>query len=170
MQLNVAEADGVFYVARVNGRVASLHLHPPKAGGRMTDTAEIEVVAGKGIESEPRYFERTNRFGKQSRRHMTLIEREIVSAHGETLKATIPPGLVKSNVETTGVDLISLIGKKVQIGDAILFFYEPRLPCDQMDRIIPGMRLLMCDKRQGVIAEVVQSGRIKIGDELRIVE
>jgi hypothetical protein len=39
-----------------------------------------------------------------------------------------------------------------------------------MDRIIPGMRLLMCDKRQGVIAEIVQSGHIKIGDELRIVE
>jgi MOSC domain-containing protein YiiM len=52
----------------------------------------------------------------------------------------------------------------------VLLFYEPRLPCDQMDRLIPGMRLRMCDKRQGVIAEVVKSGRIKIGDELRPVE
>jgi MOSC domain-containing protein YiiM len=154
----------------VNGRVASLHLHPDKAGGRMTDTNEIEVVVGKGIRGEPRYFERKGRSGQPSRRNLTLIEREIVDEHSKTLKAEIAPGLVKSNVETTGVDLISLIGKKVQIGDAILNFYEPRLPCDQMDRIIPGMRLLMCDKRQGVIAEVVQSGHIKIGDELRILE
>lgn len=154
----------------VLGRIASLHLHPQKAGQRMTDTSEVEVVVGKGIVGEPRYFERKNRSGQPSRRNVTLIEREIVARHSETLKTEIPPGLVKSNVETTGVDLISLIGKNVQIGDAVLKFYEPRLPCDQMDRIIPGMRLLMCDKRQGVIAEIVKSGRIKIGDELRVVE
>jgi MOSC domain-containing protein YiiM len=136
----------------------------------MTDTNEIEVVVGKGIRDEPRYFGRKSRSGQPSRRNVTLIEREIVSQHATTLKAQIPPGLVKSNVETTGVDLISLIGKKVQIGEAILNFYEPRLPCDQMDRIIPGMRILMCDKRQGVIAEIVQSGRIKVGDELRVLE
>lgn len=161
---------GVSYVADVNGRVASLHLHPEKAGGRMADTNEIEVVVGKGIVGEPRYFGRTNREGRPSRRNVTLIEREIVVEHAEALKADITPGLVKSNVETTGVDLISLIGKRVQIGDAILNFYEPRLPCDQMDRIIPGMRLLMCDERQGVVAEVLQSGRIKVGDELQVLE
>jgi MOSC domain-containing protein YiiM len=154
----------------VNGRVASLHLHPEKAGQRMTATAEFEVEVGKGIRGEPRYFERKKRSGEPSRRHVTLIEREIVAQHAEALKTDITPGLVKSNIETIGVDLISLIGKKVQIGDAILNFYEPRLPCDQMDRIIPGLRLRMCDKRQGVIAEVIKSGHIKIGDELRIVE
>ena len=155
---------------QVLGRVASLHLHPEIAGQRMTDAAEIEVVAGKGILNEPRYFDRKNRSGQPSRRNVTVIEREILMQHAEALKSDITPGLVKSNVETTGVDLISLIGKKVQIGDAVLNFYEPRLPCDQMDRIIPGMRLLMCDKRQGVVAEIFKSGRIKIGDELRIVE
>lgn len=136
----------------------------------MTDTAEIEVVAGKGIFGEPRYFERKKRSGEPSRRHVTLIEREIVDQHAKALSAELPPGRVKSNIETTGVDLIALIGKNVQIGTAVLNFYEPRLPCDQMDRIIPGLRLLMCDKRQGVIAEIVKSGHIKIGDELRIVE
>ncbi len=136
----------------------------------MTDTPQIEVVAGKGILGEPRYFERKNRSGQPSRRHITLIEREIVGQHADALKTPIEPGVVKSNIETTGVDLISLIGKTVQIGDALLNFYEPRLPCDQMDRIIPGLRLRMCDKRQGVIAEVVKSGRIKIGDELRVIE
>lgn len=136
----------------------------------MTDTSDIEVVAGKGILGEPRYFERKRRTGEPSRRHVTLIEREIVAQHAKALHANITPGLVKSNIETTGVDLIALIGKKVQIGDAILNFYEPRLPCDQMDRIIPGLRLLMCDKRQGVIAEIVKSGHIKVGDGLRIVQ
>jgi MOSC domain-containing protein YiiM len=152
------------------GCVASLHLHSEKPGIRMTDTPQIEVVAGKGILGEPRYFQRKNRSGQPSRRHITLIEREIVTQHADALKSAINPGVVKSNVETTGVDLISLIGKTVQIGDALLNVYEPRLPCDQMDRIIPGLRLLMCDKRQGVIAEVVKSGHIKIGDELRVIE
>src|SRR3954468_15262969 len=79
--LNVAERAGVSYVDDVNGRVASLHLHPEKAGGRMTDTNEIEVVVAKGIRDEPRYFERTSRSGQPSRRNLTLIEREIVSQH-----------------------------------------------------------------------------------------
>jgi MOSC domain-containing protein YiiM len=152
------------------GRVASIHLHSPKASTPMTDTSEIELEAGKGIVGEPRYHGRKNRFGKQTRRHVSLIEREIIAEHAKALNANIPPGFVKSNIETTGVDLIALIGKKIQIGDAVLNFYEPRLPCDQMDRLIPGMRLLMCDKRQGVIAEIVKSGHIKVGDELRIVE
>jgi MOSC domain-containing protein YiiM len=152
------------------GRIASLHLHPEKAGKPFSDVSEIEVEAGSGIVGEPRYYQRKNRHGQASRRHVTLIEREQVAGHAAALNAKIPPGLVRSNVETTGVVLISLIGQKIQIGEAVLLFYEPRLPCDQMDRLIPGMRLRMCDKRQGVIAEVVKSGRIKIGDELRPVE
>jgi MOSC domain-containing protein YiiM len=178
--IDVAQTRVVSYVAFVNaneatnakplGRVTSIHLHSPKASTPMTDTSEIELEAGKGIVGEPRYYGRKNRFGKQTRRQVTLIEREIIVEHAKALNANISPGFVKSNIETSGVDLISLIGKKIQIGDAVLNFYEPRLPCDQMDRLIPGMRLLMCDKRQGVVAEIVRSGHIKIGDELRIVE
>jgi MOSC domain-containing protein YiiM len=45
-----------------------------------------------------------------------------------------------------------------------LFFYEPRIPCEKMDRICQGLRALMENNRQGVLAQVVRTGIIRVGD------
>jgi len=150
------------------GHVASLHLHPDEPGAALRSVEEIEVVADKGIVGEPRYFERISRHsGKATRRQISLIEREQIAEHAAVLGLeSIPPGTVRSNIETTGINLIALIGKEIQIGEAVLRFYEPRTPCAQMDAICSGLRNLMNDGRQGVMAEVVKSGRIHIGDTL----
>ena len=52
----------------------------------------------------------------------------------------------------------------------LLLFYEARTPCDKMDRVAPGLRALMADGRQGVLAEVLRPGRIRVGDALRLVK
>src|SRR5262249_42876869 len=104
------------------GRVASLHLHPNEPGAVMQTTQQIEVVEAKGIQNEPRYFGRTSRdTGQPNKRQITLMERELISEHAATLGLeAISPGAVRSNIETTGIDLVSLIGKEVEIGEAIL--------------------------------------------------
>ena len=83
---------------------------------------------------------------------------------------TIPAGAVRSNIETSGLKLASLIGHRVAIGTAILHLYELRDPCDKMDAICQGLRELMLDGKQGVLAEVVQSGRISVGDTIEPAE
>jgi hypothetical protein len=150
------------------GRIASLHLHPETAGAPLTHAESIEVIAGKGILNEPRYFEKiSSSTGQPSRRHVSLIERELISEHATALGLqTIPPGAVRSNIETFGVDLMELVGKEIQIGEAVLHFYEPRTGCEKMDRICQGLRELMKDNRVGVIAEVVRSGKIRVGDSI----
>jgi len=152
------------------GTVASLHLHPPAPGAPLQQANSIEVIAGNGILGEPRYFERRSRAtGKPTRRQVSLIEREQITQHAFTLGLDkIPPGAVRANIETTGVDLIALIGRDVVIGSAILHFYEPRKPCEKMDAICVGLRELMEPNRQGVMAEVVQSGRISVGDRVEV--
>jgi len=152
------------------GTVASLHLHPPAPGAPLQQADSIEVITGKGILGEPRYFERRSRAtGKLTRRQVSLIEREQITQHAFTLGLDkIPPGAVRANIETTGVDLIALIGRDVVIGSAILHFYEPRKPCEKMDAICVGLRELMEPNRQGVMAEVVQSGRISVGDRVEV--
>ena len=57
-----------------------------------------------------------------------------------------------------------MIGQDVQVGSAVLRFYESRTPCEKMDRICVGLRNLMEDRRQGVLAEVVRDGTIRVGD------
>jgi MOSC domain-containing protein YiiM len=158
--------------SKSRGQVASLHLHPEKSGTPMAPISEMEVEASRGIVGEPRYFGRTSRStGEPSRRQVTLMEREQIQEHATALgMSEIAPGLVRSNVETTGVDLISLIGKDVKVGGAILRFYAPRDPCEQMDAICQGLRERMLHSRQGVLAEVIESGAIKVGDVVEPVE
>jgi hypothetical protein len=148
------------------GRVASLHLHPAESGAPFTGVEEIKLVAGKGIQDEPRYFGKISRSaGQPSRRQVSLIEREQIAEHAAALGLqTIAPGRVRANIETEGIDLVQLIGKRVKIGEAILFFYEGRTPCRQMDDICNGLRALMENNRQGVMAEIVQSGTVRLRD------
>jgi MOSC domain-containing protein YiiM len=156
-------------VSSGTGKVASLHLHPLEPGEPLSSVQSIELVEGKGIKGEPRYFARISQSsGKPSRRQVTLIEREQVAEHAATLGLeTIPPGAVRSNIETTGINLIALIGREIQVGTAKLRLYAPRDPCQKMDAICQGLREQMMNNRQGVLAEVVSDGIARIGDEVK---
>ena len=143
-------------------RVVSLHLHPVEPGTPLQSVDEINLIAGKGILGEPRYFGKMSlRTGKPNRRQISLMEREQIAEHAAALGLeSIPPGTVRANIETEGIDLVQHLGKKIKIGEAILFLYEGRTPCGQMDAICTGLRALMENNRQGVLAEIIQSGVI----------
>jgi MOSC domain-containing protein YiiM len=150
------------------GRVASLHLHSAEPGAPLQPIDTVELVAGQGVQGDTRYFDRLSRdTGEPSRRQVTLIEREQISEHAVALGLpSIAPGAVRSNIETTGINLISLLNREVEIGGAVLRFYAPRDPCTKMDAICQGLRALMMNSRQGVLAEVVRSGTIRVGDAI----
>ena len=123
----------------------------------------LHAVAGQGLVEDARYFNRG------SRRQVTLIEREQVAEHAGALGvADFPAGAVRSNIETTGINLVALLGQRVEVGTAALDFYEPRTPCQQMDALCPGLRELMKERHQGVLAQVVRSGVIRVGDAIRL--
>ena len=153
-------------VQSLGGRVASLHLHPAEPGAPLQSVEEIELVEARGILGEPRYFGRVSRdTGEPRRRQVTLIEREQIAEHAATLGLPfISPGAVRSNIETLGINLIALVGREVEIGEAVLLFYAPRDPCEKMDAVCLGLRELMKNQRQGVLAQVLRSGRVRVGD------
>ena len=149
----------------ISGRVASLHLHPAVAGQPLTSVQSIEVVEETGILGEPRYFGRRGFNGKPSTRQISLIEREQIAEHAAVLGLEcIAPGAVRSNVEIFGIKLVPLTGQSIQIGDAVLQITKPRDPCEKMDRICQGLRALMESGKQGVLARVIRSGTIRVGD------
>jgi MOSC domain-containing protein YiiM len=122
----------------------------------------------KGIVGNDRYFGRTRRIsGEPGKRQVTLIEREQIAGHAANLGLPgIEPGAVRSNIETLGVDLVSWLGRRVQVGEATLLFHEARTPCQKMDRVCPGLRALMENGKQGVIAQVLIGGIIRVGDPI----
>jgi|SRR5437899_9219113 len=151
------------------GRVASLHVHPAESEAAMLSLESITLVAGKGIVEDVRYFDRKNRNGEPRRRQVTLIEREQIGEHAAVLGLTsILAGRVRSNIETDGISLIDCIGKQLQIGEAILFIYDARTPCAKMDAVVPGLRELMKNSRQGVLAQVISSGTVRVGDAIEV--
>ncbi len=151
-------------------QVASLHLHPDQPGTALSQVEIIQVVEGQGIQGDVRYFGRLSQStGKVTRRQVSLIEREQIAEHATALGLNgIAPGRVRANIETTGIDLVPLVGKEIEIGEAVLFLYEPRDPCAKMDAICQGLRERMMPQKQGVMAEVRRSGRIGVGDSIRI--
>jgi len=157
---------------KITGQVASLHLHPPKPGEALRAVEKIEVVVEKGIAGNGRYFGRVRRTtGLPSRRQVSLMEREQIAAHAVTLGLpSLLPGAVRANVETSGLELMTLIGREVQVGDARLFFYEARTPCEKMDCLCFGLRALMENGRQGVLAQVTHSGTIRVGDAIVVLD
>ena len=150
------------------GHVASLHLHPAESGQPLQSVETIEVVESRGVAGDARYFGKLSRdTGQPSRRQVTLIEREQIAEHATGLGLpAIAPGAVRSNIETAGINLIALLGREIEIGTAVLRLYAPRDPCAKMDAICQGLRARMMDQRQGVLAEVVRSGRVRVGDRI----
>jgi MOSC domain-containing protein YiiM len=150
------------------GRVASLHLHPREPGEPFVSVEALTLVAEKGIAEDERYFDRvSSRTGQPSRRQVSVIAREQIAEHAVTLGLeSIAPGAVRSNIETRGIDLSAFVGQEIEIGEAALFVYALRTPCPKMDAICPGLRALMENGHQGVVAQVIRSGRIRVGDAM----
>jgi MOSC domain-containing protein YiiM len=151
------------------GVVASMHVHPPVPGSPLLSLEMLELVEGKGIRQDTRYFNRKSRSsGQPSKRQVTIIAREQIQEHSAELG--IPPldaGVVRSNIEITGVHLERWLGCEVEMGQARVLIHELRTPCPKMDAIHPGLQQNMKNGRQGVLAQVVKSGVVRVGDPIR---
>ena len=154
----------VLYIKRMEiGSVASLHLHPDISGALMVNVKSFELITDVGI-----YRNGGSRnYGHNGKRQVSLIEREQLTKHADDLaKSDFSPGQVRANIETEGIKLVELIGSNISIGEAKLQILEARTPCYKMDEIFPGLRKKMENEKQGVLAEVIQSGIIQEGDEI----
>ena len=151
-----------------HGKVTSLHLHPAEPGSTMISVDAIVLVANKGIRGNWRMFARlSSRTGEPTMRQVSLIERELIVEHAEALgHPGFASGDVRSNIETKGINLMELGGRQVRIGSALLFIYEPRTPCHKMEKLAQGLRERMENGRQGVMAQVVETGEIRVGDDI----
>jgi MOSC domain-containing protein YiiM len=181
--------------------ISGLSQHPPKPNRRTGDELKLtpmlpvdafELVEGKGIVGSRFY-------GKK--RQVTILATETIQHYTEQLQTTILPGILRSNIEVTGIDLMSPLlerfgedydSKKVkaemyaaniqlQIGTAVVRYYQLREPCWEMDVIAPGLQNLMWGRdalvgerlipgsrhlNQGIICQVETSGRISRGDKV----
>jgi MOSC domain-containing protein YiiM len=93
--------------------------------------------------------------------------RQILLVDSETLEAmNLSPGIMRENITTSGLNVNGLeIGQKLRVGETRLEVSVACTPCDQLERIRPGLRREMWGRR-GMLCRVMEGGMIRRGDPI----
>lgn len=130
----------------------------------------IEAVEG-GLEGD-RYQTGMGYYSPFDVCEVTLIERETIKEIGDEFDIDLSDGRHRRNVVTRGVEVHDLLGATFRIGEAVLRGTRPRPPCAHVERVAgeEGVARALKNRRGGVCANVVEPGRIELGDEIEVVE
>ena len=135
-----------------------LHLFQALAHGQpVREFDEAFAVEDKG-------FKECVHGRRGSSRQLLLMDVETLDEFG------IVPGRVKENITTRGIKLDGLsIGQRIHAGAALLEVTKECEPCHQMDEIRQGLKKALRGRR-GILCRVVESGQIRRGDAIEIVQ
>ena len=101
--------------------------------------------------------------------HRRSGKRNVLFVALEDLEALdVPPGAVKENFTVHGADVMRWpIGQRLEIGDAEFEISMVCDPCENMEKIRPGLQAEL-EGRRGMLARVIRTGSVSVGDEIRL--
>ena len=135
-----------------------------KNGEKINEINEIEILAGKGIVGDRHFRDSNNHKGQ-----ITLIEKENIDYYNNKYKTEISYIDFRRNIVTEGVELNNLIKKEIKIGTVKIFPYELCKPCLHLEQMVNGKDIIKeFLRRGGLRCEVLVSGKVKIGDKIKI--
>ena len=119
---------------------------------------------GKGIVND-RYY---GNF-KEKKEQVTLINLEEINNFNNQIKQNIDAKNFRRNIIVSGINLNKLIKKKIMINEVVLKIHEICQPCKYLqDKLkIPGLVKMLVNK-SGVRAEILSSGSLSVGDNIKI--
>jgi MOSC domain-containing protein YiiM len=96
--------------------------------------------------------------------------RQVLFASVEHLQAVeVEPGAIRENLTVEGDDVEQWpVGQRVAIGGAQFEVSMVCDPCERMEQLRPGLREQL-QGRRGMLARVVKSGNVAVGDEVRLI-
>ncbi len=150
-----------------------LYIHIAKtASAEMVELEEAELVKGKGIVND-RYFNKTGTYSEiPGIREVTLIENEVLDALFcnqpplQTDSITLKPIEHRRNLTTVGVPLNYLVGKRFQVGNAILKGDRLNFPCKYLAELLNKPVLLPLYNRSGLNCSIEKGGIIRKSDKI----
>ena len=132
-----------------------LHIfRAPKKRLPMEELEEVRVITNAGLEGC------AHARPGGGPRQVLLVDRETLEA------MDLRPGIVRENITTEGIDVNSLAqNQELRIGEVRLQVSEICHPCDQLEKIRPGLRREMRGRR-GMLCQVLEGGIIRSGDTI----
>jgi hypothetical protein len=146
----------------MNGTVVAIFVSPV-AGGPMQKVQEVAAIIGAGLKGD-RYATGEGSFNRGSRgkRQVTLIGDIFFIGSGFEYRDS------RRNIVTHGVELMWLIGREFQIGDARMRGIKYCDPCERPTKLsgnVRSFRQTFFD-RGGLVAEIIVGGIIKTSDPI----
>jgi hypothetical protein len=135
----------------------------PAAGQPMESHTWLQLVAGLGIPGD-RYATRLGHWSdpRWKDQELTLVGVELLD------ELSLGMADLRRNVVTHGIDLLDLIDVEFAIGSARLVGKRQCSPCGYIEGLTrPGL-FSELGGRGGLRAAIVGSGRVSVGDEVRI--
>jgi MOSC domain-containing protein YiiM len=137
-------------------------------GAPMESLKSVEAVAGSGLRGD-RYADHVGYWSPLDECQVTLIAGETLDEVTATYGVSVHAGQHRRNLVTRGIDHMNLYGRTFTVGAAVLAFDRPRPPCRYIASISePGMTRALGARRGGICARVLDSGVIRVGDEVVI--
>ncbi len=103
--------------------------------------------------------------GRPGKRAVTLIQQEHLTVIGSFLGVPpVDPSLLRRNLVVSGLNLLTLKGRTVRIGDATMFITGPCAPCSRMEEAFGRGGYSAVRGHGGVTANVLAPGIIRLGD------
>ena len=136
------------------GQVEAIRISPER--GKLPEPVESIDVADEGLPGD-RYFGRGD---------ITLVEAEALEAFNEETGISLSHAEIRRQVLTRGVRLNDLLGKRFRVGEVEAVGAEWCEPCQHIENLTyPGVLKGMVH-RAGLRADILEPGRIAVGDEV----
>jgi MOSC domain-containing protein YiiM len=141
----------------------------PQRGGPLVPVMSVRAVPGLGLEGD-RYFLGRGSLSRwpSAARAVSLIESEALDAvlrdHGIDLRH----GRSRRNIETRGVGLAGLKGKRCRIGTAFFRGVLACQSCAYLERLTSAGAFSALKGRGGLRAEVLEEGVLTVGDAVEV--
>ena len=131
-----------------------LHIfRAPKKRLPMEELEEVRVIENAGLEN-------CAHARPGSARQVLLVDRETLEA------MDLRPGVIRENITTDGMDVNGLpLKQELRVGEVRLQVSEICHPCDQLEKIRPGLRRELRGRR-GMLCRVLEGGIIRTGDSI----
>ena len=136
----------------------------PVAGGETIAIDAVTTIAGRGIEGD-RYYALDTEPSQQ----ITLIECEVIDQFNQETESEFSYEMFRRNLVTEGVQLNNLVGETFYVGEVWFRGHELCEPCRYLqDKLKVTDLVKHLTHKGGLCCEILTSGTIRSGDNLRI--